>query len=422
MTNDQFVKTKTRTLKKDTAYVYLGHFLRYLSPLILIPYYSRVLGPQAYGQVLAAVSLMTIVALIVNYGFIFSGIREVAAAGNDEERSHVLGKQFTARLLLLPIAALIGIVGTLCSSVLVENYWLGISGTLLGIINGFGVTWFFQGIRQFKRSIALEALVYPINILLAIILVRGQEDGVNAILSLIVSSFVCLVVSCFYLRRVTILKLGPIRSGIKEIKDTTIFFITAMSATFLMSGSTYILSIMSSSHEVGYYGVAERFISFGIGLLNPIGQVLMPTITNLHKSGSNQVYDLVRKGFLLEAAYGALAPIIGILIAPTFIPLLLGEAFRPAVLIFQVMVCILPFTAIKHALILYLLIPMKKEKYYMITSVVNLVANLGIALVTVPLYGAMGMVTARIIAEICATLCLVVFSMRGGWMSNLAKG
>jgi len=79
-----------RTLKKDAAYVYTGYFLRYLSPLILVSYYSRVLGPEGYGQVLAALSLMAIVGMVVGYGFLFSGVRELASGRSERHRAEVL--------------------------------------------------------------------------------------------------------------------------------------------------------------------------------------------------------------------------------------------------------------------------------------------------------------------------------------------
>src|SRR5579862_848890 len=86
-----------RSLKKDAAFVYAGYFLRYLSLIILIPYYGRVLGPASYGKVLAAMSVMNIVWMIVNYSFSTTGARAMASADGRPERSRIFGRQLMAR-------------------------------------------------------------------------------------------------------------------------------------------------------------------------------------------------------------------------------------------------------------------------------------------------------------------------------------
>src|SRR5712675_474856 len=58
--------------------VYAGYCVRYLSLIILIPYYGRVLGPTEYGKVLTAMSLMGVIWMLVNYGFSPVGNRNVA--------------------------------------------------------------------------------------------------------------------------------------------------------------------------------------------------------------------------------------------------------------------------------------------------------------------------------------------------------
>src|ERR1700733_10704870 len=114
------------SLKKDAAYVYMGFLLRYASLLILIPYYSHVLGPENYGQVLAAMSLMGIVWLVVNFGFSIPGIRGLASAQNQIEQSRTLSRQLFGRLLMIPFGVMVGVIGTLASHMLAAHIWFGV--------------------------------------------------------------------------------------------------------------------------------------------------------------------------------------------------------------------------------------------------------------------------------------------------------
>lgn len=410
-----------QSLKKDTSLVYVGYALRFLSQIILVPFYGRILGPASYGQILAALSLMAIVSVVVSYGFSMSGVRSIAFSTTRKERSDILSRQTFGRLLLVPVGILIGIGGTFFSPVLSGNPWFGILGTILGLLTAFGPLWLFQGLRKFRTSILLEAMAYPINIALILTFVRNPEDGLNALLALVFSNVVCLAAAYFYACKTADIRLPSLREGWAEIKEATVFFLTSFSFTLLTTGSTYILSIMVSAAEVGYYGGAEKFVTFGIFFLNPLGQVLMPTISNLHKNNANAAFRVARKGLALEMGYGLLAPLAGTLLAPFLIPLILGKSFGPSVPLFQIMMWIYPFAAFKHAAVLYLLVPLKKEKYYLAISLMNVVVNLSAALALVPLYGPTGMAYARVSGEVVATLVLLVILGRLNLLASVFR-
>lgn len=419
---NQGQKNKGSSLKRDALCVYVAHFLKYLGPLILVPYFSRVLGPVAYGQVLAAISLMTIVCMVVNYGFVFSGVRDIASASTDGERGRIVGKQMYGRILLVPIALAVGAIGTYCSPVLWQDPWFGVWATLTGLTAGFNLSWFFQGIRRFKTAVILEAIVYPVNILIVLLSVRGEGDGLSAMVAIFVANVVSLLASAAIARREIAKTKITLRDGVKEIRDTTVFFITSMNGVIMTAGATYLLSIMASSEQVGYYGTAEKFITVAIALLNPIGQVLMPTITRLHANAPEQAFRLAGKGIMAETAYGILGPCVGVLLAPFAIPVILGQAFTQSVPVFQVMICALPFIAIKHAMILYLLIPMRKEKYFMVSSLLNVSLMLAAVAVFVPSQGAMGMVWARMGAECATALFMIALVYKIGLAQKVVGG
>lgn len=70
------------SIRYALAFVYGGYFFRYLYLLILIPFFGRILGPAECGKVLAAMSLVNVVWLAVEYGFPMVGARDVASMTN----------------------------------------------------------------------------------------------------------------------------------------------------------------------------------------------------------------------------------------------------------------------------------------------------------------------------------------------------
>jgi len=408
------------SIKVDAIYSYAGYFLKYLSPLILVPYYSHILGPQGYGQVLASLSLMSLICAIVGFGFAYSGIRELAASNTAQERSEILGRQMVGRFLLIPLALAAGLLGTYISPVMRSMPLYGFLATILGIASAFGLGWFFRGIRKFKMSVFSEAIFYPINIALVLLLVKEATDGAWVLTSLLAATIISFFITYLLVRRESTITWGSIQEGIKEIKGSTTLFLSTVSTTFLTVGSTYLLTLMiHSSEQVGYYGAAEKIISLAIQMLTPIAQVLLPTITVLQRDGKLHANTLVRKGLFLETGYGLLVLLGGALIAPLVIPLILGQKFDASIDLFRIMLLLMPFTAVKHALTIYVLIPSRREKHFMSTSGMNVFLSISLALLLVPHFGTTGMAIARVLAEMAATFFLFFLLWRDWKKDNI---
>jgi O-antigen/teichoic acid export membrane protein len=408
------VHATLRGLKKEAVFVYAGYFLRYLSLLILIPYYGHVLGPVSYGKVLAAMSLMNIIWMTVNYGFSTIGARAIAMASSRLEYSQILGRQIKARCLLIPVGILLGIIGTIVSPSLNQTPSLGVFATLQGILASFNLGWFFQGIRKFRTLVALEALSYPINLFFILLFVHKPSDEMYALMALCFSSMICLAVAYSIARKDVDYSLKLLLYGFKEIQQSSVIFLLSISSMIMTSGSTYLLSLLSTTTEVGYFGAAERFIAFGLGILNPMSQLLMPTITKLRGSNPASALRLARKGLCLEFCFGIFVLIIGITLSPFVIPFVMGTKFFSSVTTLQIMLCIFPFVAISHALGSYLFVPIGKEKFIAIATIIGTIVNVVCAIVFVSRYGSSGMAIARVLSEITIAAFLIFFAVRSG--------
>lgn len=70
-------------------------------PLLTLPYLTRVLSVDVYGSVAYVKSLMSYFQVIVDFGFMLSGTKEIAENVNDENRIGVIVGEITlARLMI----------------------------------------------------------------------------------------------------------------------------------------------------------------------------------------------------------------------------------------------------------------------------------------------------------------------------------
>jgi O-antigen/teichoic acid export membrane protein len=160
-------------IKKQLALVYAGYFFRYVYLLILIPYYARTLGAQAYGVVVACMSVYTVVWAIQNWGFSYVGSRNIATVANsDQGQASELARHLTARLILTPVSVLFGVIAIMKAPMLRDHPVASFSALLCGVLAGFNVGWFFQGRMNFNTPVVIEIVGFVSMLAMVLLLVR----------------------------------------------------------------------------------------------------------------------------------------------------------------------------------------------------------------------------------------------------------
>jgi PST family polysaccharide transporter len=231
-------------------------------------------------------------------------------------------------------------------------------------------------------------------------------------LAYLATTIICAATAQILVSRKTYLRKVKWKEIVDLVRQSSVFFYSSMSYTINTAGATYVLSVLASPEEVGFFGPAERMITFGVSLLGPLAQVLLPTIAALQAEASQRAVLLARKGLLLELSFGLVVLIIGLPAAPYVVPLILGTSFVSTIHVLQILLLMLPLVSFKHALGHYFLIPLKKEKIFLASSTTNMCLSIGLAFLTVPLWGAVGMAVARLLGEIGATSVLLSLALK----------
>ncbi len=317
-------KENTRVL----VFVYGGYIMRYLYLLVVIPFYGRVLGVTEYGRVLAAMSLMNVIWMLVSYGFTFVGMRDVSKVHEKREFNDIFSLHLSARLMMGTIGAIVGLTATFCSPVLSQRPLIGLLAMVLGIINGWNLSWLFQGRHQFRTPIMLEVVGFALSLVLVLSIVRGPSDSTWVLASLLIAGL-CSTGIAYWL---TVKDIGLPRVNFHRVpglmRDSTMLFLDSTGSVVLTSSSTYLLTLLSTPTQVGYYGAAERFATIGLSLMGPAAQVFIPTISRQMAQNDHQgARSTTRRGAALLLGYGFLALGGALVLSPYVLPLILGHAF-----------------------------------------------------------------------------------------------
>lgn len=96
------MKDKKRSvLLTNTVMLYILTFSNYLFSFITVPYQTRVLGPEIYGELGFASSVMTYVQLFLDFGFLLSATEDVSRRRDDKGAvSQIMSAVFVCKILL----------------------------------------------------------------------------------------------------------------------------------------------------------------------------------------------------------------------------------------------------------------------------------------------------------------------------------
>ncbi|OLL31620.1 polysaccharide biosynthesis protein [Burkholderia sp. SRS-W-2-2016] len=392
------------------AFVYGGYLMRYVYLIIVVPFYGRVLGVAEYGRVLASMSLMNVIWMLVSYGFTFVGMREVSKAKSAQECNEIYSLHVSARLLLGLLGAVIGVVATMCSPVLSERPLIGFLATALGIVSALNLGWLFQGRQHFRTPIMIEVFGFALSLVLVLTFVKGPGDAVWVLAALLIAGIASSIISY----GMTTWQLGwprlRLTGVVPLVRNSTMLFCYSSGSVVLTASSTYLLTLLSTPQQVGYFGAAERFATIGLSLMGPASQVFIPTISRQLAEGDKEgAHVTTRRGATLLIGYGMLVFCGALTLSPFVLPLILGPAFEPSAHVLQVFAWMFPFAAFNEFVAFYVFVPRKKDRLLAIAGVASGVFNLVSALALAPHFGALGMASARVIGE--ATLAVILLGV-----------
>ena len=163
-----------KSIAKNYIYNMVYQVLILILPLITTPYLSRVLGAEGIGIYGYTYSIVTYFILFGSLGVAMYGQREIAyAQENVEARKKVFIEIIIFRFITIALAA----VAYFFLFMNGKEYQIYYQILLIELIAAaFDISWFFQGMEEFKRTVTRNVLVRICSVSLVFILVKTKED------------------------------------------------------------------------------------------------------------------------------------------------------------------------------------------------------------------------------------------------------
>ena len=280
------------------------------------------------------------------------------------------------------------------------------------LANCFDISWFFQGLEEFKKTVTRNTIVKLISVISIFTFVKDSNDlgiyfGIY-VLSNLIGNCSLWVYLPKYLKRLKANQLNVIQ----HIKPTIGLFIPQIAVqVYTILDKTMIGSIISDKSEVGYYEQAQKIIKILLTVITSLGTVMMPRIANTFASGEKEkINEYMKKSFNMVFLL-AFPMIFGIItVSKAFVPVFFGTGYDKVAILMSVISPIILLIGLSNVTGTQYLLPTKRQKEYTISVVFGAIINLILNACLIWKYGAIGASIGTVLAELTVTSVQIFFT------------
>ena len=380
-------------------------------PLITTPYVSRVLGAKGVGTFSYTNSIVQYFILFGCVGLNLYGQREIAYVQHEKEKRN---KVFWELVILRIITVSISLLVYFFSLASHGTYALIFSIMSLDVLASMvDISWFFQGIEDFKKIVIRNFIVKITGVLLIFIFVKSSSDLYLYVIcqsaTLLLGNLSMWAYIPKLVRKVEVRKLN-IK---KHIKPTLVLFLPQIATSvYTVLDKTMIGLLTGVEEEVAYYEQGQKIVKIAMALVTSLGTVMMPRIANLFKQNQlEQVREHLLKSFRF-VFFLSFPMMFGLMaISCNLVPWFFGSGYDKVVPNMMVISPILVIIALSNIMGTQYLLPIGRQKEYTFSVVVGCVVNFSMNILLIPHFLSSGAAIATVIAESSVT-CVQIYCIR----------
>lgn len=338
----KFKSKDSRTLLENFISLSLLQVAGYVFPLLTAPYLVHTIGVVKYGEIAFAMAVMIYFQTVVDYGFIFSGVRDVARCrDNTCDVSRIYSKVMWSRWLLVIVS-----FSLLLLLIVLVPYFSNMRAVLLisfltVVGHAMFPDWMFQAIEKMKYITVFNVLVKLLFTLCVFMFIHKPEDY---LLQPLFTSLGYIIAGCgamFIIHRWGYHLKRPSFSEIRRsLKDNFDLFINQLVPNLYNSTSVLFLGFFHGNAANGIYDAANRFNTVGSSFFSIISRTFYPFLSRRIDKHT----FFARLNLILSASIGVFLFLTAPWIIYTFFP----ADFDSAIIVLRILSVGLVFLAMNN--------------------------------------------------------------------------
>lgn len=401
----------------DTLSLYCSTAANYVVPLLVLPFLARRLGPLGLGQATAGFALAASIAMVIDYGFPFTGARLIAqnrdsSESVDEIVCSIQSAKFTIASAVMFLCLLTWPLWIKHADPAEKLVWL--LGALSGLGRGLVPLYFFQGMNRLTVPAMLTGALRSLAMIFAAFLVKSPRGAGIFVGCDAFASWLNVLILTWYMHRSVAWRWAPWSRSIESIKHSAALFLFTLLANTSSSLGLVMAKSLVPYAELGFYGGADRITRATGSMFGPIGQVVYPKLSRLVHTRSAEAKIAARWTFILNSCVGAVLFLIVFLGARPFVTVVLGRAYLGAVTVLKILSFQLLATATSRALGVQWMLPLGLDRLTTALVAASGGTYFVLLIALAPHFGACGIAFAFVAAESQLSLSMVLSLHRLG--------
>lgn len=381
---------------KNFMYNLLYQVFVFLIPLITVPYVSRVLGPNNIGVYSFTYSIVYYFMLGAMLGINNYGSREIAKINDKKE----ISKKFWSIYLLQLFCSIIMLIlyAILCLTIDYNYKNILIIQVIYLISCAFDINWFFWGKEKFKITITRNILLKILSLILIFIFVKNENDLWIYTLILAISTLLSQIYLWIPLRKEVKFERVSVKEIFSNLKPVLILFVPIIAYSIYRVMDKTMIGTFSNSFQLGNYESAEKILNIPLSIITALCTVMMPHMSK--QENENEKSTEIIKNTYKICAFCIYPIIMGIFaVCNEFCTAFFGMEFSLTPTIIKVLLITVLFSCISNITRSTYLIPNRKDKIYVKSTVFGAIINLILNILLIKRFGAYGACVGTIAAE-----------------------
>ena len=285
----------SNSVAKNTTMLYIMNITKIVLPLVTLPYLTRVLSKTGYGTVNYVKAVMQYVQMTVDFGFLLSATKDVILVKDDKDAlCRVVGDTLLAKLILLA-ASFVVVAGltTLIPLLRANPLFTFLSFVVVGL-TCFLMDFLFRGLEEMQVITMRYVVMRLIAAALTFVFVKSDADILWIPVLDILGSLVAIVLVFWEMKKRAIsIKFTGLKSALKKLHDSAIFFVSNMATTTFTALNTILIGIFIDTQHVAEWTLCMQMVSAVQAMYTPVTDGIYPYMVK------SRDWKLIRKATMI---------------------------------------------------------------------------------------------------------------------------
>lgn len=301
---------KKKGIAFNVSMLYIMNIAKLVFPLITLPYLTRVLSVDCYGVVSYIKATMVYAQLVVDFGFMLSGVKAITEAREDINKvGRITGNVILAKGMLSFVSLIVIFAATFFIEILRENLLYTVLAFIPIALSTFLLEFLFRGLELMHIIAVRYVVMKSISVGLTLFLVKGNGDILLIPILDILSSLVAIILTLIEVKKIgiKISFIESIKGSWKSLKISTVYFASEAATTVFGALNTILVGIFMDRADVAYWAVCLQLVSAVRAMYTPINNGIYPQMI---KTKDINIIKRVVKVFLPIVMVGCLIVVI----------------------------------------------------------------------------------------------------------------